>query len=267
MLATQREGNYQVESVEDGGGDGAEVEVEHDSSSLSSLFLGFITKETGLLLAVARFLSTDMIGRMIFTCKEIRMIIEAPKHDYFWEHICKTVFQPPSYRLANALPANRSSWRSIFLNRPYAKLDGFYVQKYMYIRPRQAPSMWDEVPAGHVLYVHHYRYIAFTNRNGQVLYACSAVPPHKFGRDFHPGNRHVRVGQYAVRQNKIQIDLGLTENETLDVVLQTSVNGWRLTTKKHEILRTSTDVFQQVRQLPSLIVEKPGQHWNFHRVL
>ena len=66
MLATQREGNYQVESVEDGGGnrggDGAEVEVEHDSSSLSSLFLGFITKETGLLLVLGTAVEIKVVS-------------------------------------------------------------------------------------------------------------------------------------------------------------------------------------------------------------
>ena len=234
-----------------------------------NFLIDFGRQESGLLLAVLKFLPVDMVGVMILTCHKLQAIVEAPEHDFFFEYIVKYVFKPPQYKLSSTLNANRASWRSIFMERPYAKLGGYYVQQYVYIRERQPATMWDEVSRTDYLhyFVYHYRYLHFTNR-GEVLYACSYLPPEKFDRAFRRGERGVHVGKYVVQRDKICIDVPLYMNETVELLVQVdcSSKGWKLNTLRHQIERIDPD--RPPAHLPPVVIEyheKSEKLWKFVR--
>ena len=144
------------------------------------------------------------------------------------------------------------------MQRPYAKLNGYYYQEYKYVRRRQAPSMWDEVPAGEVLWCRYYRYLYFDN-SGDAYYCCSPDPPEIFERKFNLQNRHVHKGSYRMRSKKIIVEIPMHPSKEVCVLeVKTKARGWKMETLYH-ILKRDPDV-----NLPPMILEN-SKIWYFKR--
>ena len=230
----------------------------NNSNEENNLFINFCLAEVGLFLIIVKLLPVDMAGRLMYTSKSLQRIIEHKDNDFFWKFVCKIIFKPPQYYLPEILPSSHNSWRSVFMQRPYAKLNGYYCQEYKYVRRRQAPSMWDEVPAGQVLWCRYYRYLYFNN-NGEVLYCCSPSPPEQFERKFNLQNRNVHKGSYRMRRKKIIIEIPMLPSKEVCVVeVETKARGWNMETIEH-ILKRDPEL-----DLPPIKLEN-SKIWYFHR--
>ena len=235
-----------------------DVAENGEEVAVPNLFIQFCLREVGLFLIIVQFLSVDMAGRLVYTSKCLQRIIEDPQNDFFWKIVCRIIFKSPQYFLPDELPSSHNTWRSVFLRRPYAKLNGYYSQEYKYVRRRQAPSMWDEVPRGEVLWCRYYRYLYF-NSNGEVLYCCSPTPPGQFERQFNLQNRNVHRGIYRMRKKKIVIEVPLTPSKEVCVIeVETKARGWKMETLIH-VLNRDPDL-----NLPPMPLEN-SKVWRFHR--